>query len=348
MNWKRWTGMLWKPVAGLAGLAALVVWSVGALETKVEPGRVEHQPGIALPSGVKPVAVRLAETAARVEVVGTVASEQKISLSARLAAHVQDMHVSAGDTVTNGQLLVVLDDRELREQLLAAESQHKQAAAEFARATQLFEKAAATEQARMAAEAAHEAAKARLQQAKVMLGYTRIVSPIDGVVTERRIEAGDLASPGQTLLTVYDTRRMRLEIPVPVRLVSRFALGQEIDLRLEGAAGPVKGVVQEIVSEVDPLTRTQKVKVGITDRSLRLLPGGYGMAWVAGDMRRAVWVPASAVYRLGQQELVQVVAGNRAIRRAVKTGATRDGEVEILSGLDDGDAVLPEPVMKGE
>lgn len=348
MNWKRWTGMLWKPVAGLVGLAALVVWSVGALETKVEPGRVEHQPGIALPAGVKPVAARVAETAARVELAGTVASEQAINLGARLAAHVRDVHVSAGDAVTNGQLLVVLDDRELREQLVAAESQYRQAAAEFERATQLFGKAAATEQSRMAAEAGHEAAKARLQQAKVMLGHTRIVSPIDGVVTERRIEAGDLASPGQTLLTVYDTRRMRLEIPVPVRLVSRFSMGQEVDLRLEGAAGPVKGVVQEIVGEVDPLTRTRKVKVGITDRALRLLPGGYGVAWVEGEVRRAVWVPASAVYRLGQQELVQVVAGDRAIRRAVKTGAARDGEVEILSGLDDGESVLPEPVMKGE
>lgn len=341
-----WMKTLWKPAAGVAGLAALVIWSVGALEKKVAPGRVEHQPGVAVPAGANPVVVRMVESASRVEVAGTTASEQRINLSARLSAYVQEVRVSAGDAVTNGQLLVALDDRELREQLTAAESQFKQAEAEYTRATQLFEKAAATEQARMAAEAGYEDAKARLQQARVMLGYTRIVSPIDGVVTDRRIEAGDLAAPGQVLLAVYDARRMRLEAPVPVRLIPRFALGQALELRIEGAPGPVKGTVREIVSEVDPLTRTQKVKVGIADPGLRLLPGAYGGVWVDGDVRKTLWAPAKAVYRVGQQEFVQVVVGGRAIRRAVKTGVTRDGQVEVLSGLEDGDAILPEPVMK--
>lgn len=346
MNTMQWIKRVWKPVAGVAGLAALVLWSAGILETKTPPGRVAHEPGVPVPAAASPVVVRRVDSVSRIEVVGTAASEQRINLSARLAAYVQEVRVSAGDAVTNGQVLVVLDDREPREQLAAAESRFKQAEAEYARATQLFAKAAATEQSRMAAEAAYEAARAGLQQAKVMLGYTRIVSPIDGVVTDRRMEAGDLAAPGQTLLTVYDPRRMRLEIPVPVRLVSRFALGQAVELRLEGAAGPVKGTVREIVSEVDPLTRTQKVKVGIPEPGMRLLPGGYGSVRVDGEARSTLWAPASAVYRVGQQEFVQVVVGGRAIRRAVTTGMTREGQVEILSGLDDGDAVLPAPVMK--
>lgn len=346
MNLKRLWTMVWKPLVGVAGLAALVVWSLGTFESKVAPGRVAHEPGIPVPAGAQPVVVRLADSVSRVEVVGTTASEQRISLSARLSAYVQEVRGSAGDAVTNGQVLVVLDDRELREQLAAAESLCKQAEAEYARTTQLFAKAAATEQTRMAAEAAYEAAKAGSQQARVMLGYTRIVSPMDGVVTDRRIEAGDLAAPGQTLLTVYDPRRMRLEIPVPVRLVSRFVPGQTVELRLEGAGGPVEGIVREIVSEVDPLTRTQKVKVGIPEPGIKLLPGGYGSVWVDGEVHKALWAPASAVYRVGQQEFVQVVAGGRAIRRAVTTGMMRGGQVEILSGLEDGDAVLPEPVMK--
>jgi RND family efflux transporter MFP subunit len=346
MNIKQLMKTVWKPVSGLVGLAVLVIWSAGMLETKVEPGHLAPEAGFPVPADVTPVVVKLVPTAARVEVVGTVASEQRINLSSRLSATIQEVLVSAGDAVTNGQLLVALDDRELREQLSGAEAQFKQAEAEYARATQLFEKAAMTEQARLAAESGYQGAKARLEQVRVMLGYTKIVSPIDGVVADRKIEAGDLSAPGQVLLSVYDPRRMRLEVPVPVRLVSKFTLNQKVELRLEGAKGLVEGVVQEIVSEVDSMTRTRKLKVKIGDASLKLLPGGYGSLWVEGDMRPALWVPVSAVYGVGQLEYVQVVAGGRAIRRAVKTGVLNGDKVEILSGLDDGDKVLPVPVMK--
>lgn len=346
MNIKSMIRMVWKPAAGLAGLAGLVVWSTGALETKVQPGQLEHRPGIALPAGVTTAVVRMAPTASRTEVAGTVTSEQRVNLSARLSASIRDIRVVAGDAVTNGQLLATLDDRELREQVAAAEAQFKQAESEYARATRLFEKAAVTEQSRMAAESACQGAKARLEQARVMLEYAKVVSPIDGVVADRRIEAGDLASPGQVLLSVYDPRRMRLEAPAPVRLIPRLALNQEVELRLEGVQQAVTGVIREIASEVDPLTRTRTVKVNIPDAAPGLLPGSYGSLVVEGATRQTLWAPASAVYRVGQQEFVQVVTGGRAIQRAVKTGVARGGQVEILSGLDDGDAVLTAPVMK--
>jgi RND family efflux transporter MFP subunit len=346
MNVKKIMTMVWKPVAGVVGLAALVIWSAGMLESKVEPGQLAAETGFPVPADVTPVVVKLAPAAARVEVVGTVASEQRINLSSRMSATIREVLVSAGDGVTNGQLLVALDDRELREQLSGAEAQFKQAEAEFKRATLLFEKEATTEQARMAAEAGYQGAKARVEQVRVMMEYTRIVSPIDGVVADRRIEAGDLAGPGQVLLAVYDMRRMRLEVPVPVRLVSRFSLSQKVNLRLDGWNDPVLGVVQEIVSEVEPMTRTQVIKVSIGARSSKLLPGGYGSLVVEGDVRQTLWVPVSAVYRVGQLEYVQVVVKGGAFRRTVKTGVVQGDQVEILSGLDDGDAVLPVPVMK--
>jgi multidrug efflux pump subunit AcrA (membrane-fusion protein) len=139
---------------------------------------------------------------------------------------------------------------------------------------------------------------------------------------------------------------MRLEVPVPVRLVSRVALNQKVELGLEGVKDPVDGVVQEIVSEVDPMTRTQMIKVSIGVRAFKPLPGGYGRLLVEGEARQTLWVPASAVYRVGQLEYVQVVVKGGAFRRTVKTGVVQGDQVEILSGLDDGDAVLPVPVMK--
>ena len=342
----KWMRRLWRPAAGLGGLVVLVIWSGGACESKVAPGKAEYQPGVAIPPGARTYTVQVERVAARVDVIGAAAAEQRVDLSARISASVRELHVLAGDHVTNGQVLAVLDDRDILQQVAAAEAQYKQAQQECRRVQQLFEKAATTAQAREGAEAACQSAAARLQEAQVMLSYTRLASPIDGVVADRRIEAGDLAAPGQVLLSVYDPRNMRFEAPVPMRLIPRFSLGQSLDVALDGFDNPVKGVVREVVSEVDPRSRTQMVKVHLEALPKAVLPGTYGWIWVDGAVRDVRSAPAAAIYRVGQQELVQVVADGRALRRVVTTGEKQGDRVEVLSGLEAGEVVLLDPVKE--
>jgi RND family efflux transporter MFP subunit len=344
---KRVGGYVWRPAAGIVGLVVLIVWSSGACRPKVAPGRVAAEPGVAVAAGAPTFTVQQAPLVSRIDVVGTVASEQTINLSARLGAYVENVYVSAGDPVTNGQVLATLDDREIREQLAAAEAQLNQAQTEYERTRQLFEKAATTQQALTAAETQFNAARARVAQTLVMLSYARIVSPINGVVTDRRIEAGDLANPGQLLVAVYDPRRMRLEVPVPMRLIDKLKLNQKIDITVEGAAAPVPATVKEIVSEVDPQSRTQKVKIRIDNANAAVLPGMFGRVWVPSDAHPGMRVPASAVYRVGQLQMVQVVRDGRAVRRLVETGEAYGDGVEVLSGLQPGDVVLVHPVQEG-
>lgn len=338
--------LVWRPLAGIAGLIVMALWLAGAFESKVSGNKVDHRPGIPLPAEARTLTVKTARTASPVEVVGTVASERWVNLSARLPATIQTMLVKAGDAVTNGQVLATLDDRDLREQLAAAEAQFNQADVEFNRTMQLFEKGATTDQAKVAARTGLDAARARFQQVQVMLSYAVIRSPLEGVVTDRRFEAGDLVAPGQVVASVYDPKVMRFEAPVPVRLLPRFTLNQGVAVSLDGVAGPVPGVVREIVSEIDPLTRTRKVKIALAPQAA-LLPGTYGRIVVEGETHEAIWVPLTAVYPVGQQELVQVVTGDRVIRRIVRTGLTRDGQVEVISGLSEGDVILAEPVKEG-
>jgi RND family efflux transporter MFP subunit len=337
----------WKPAAGLIGLILLLMWAAGSFTSKVPAGKVEHRPGIALPAGAATIQVARQPVSARVYVMGTTASEENIHLSSRIPAYVNKVFVSAGDSVKKGQALVVLDDREIREQLTAAQAQLKQAETEYQRTKQLFESKATTDQALIAAESMFNSAKAQVDRIQVMLTYSQIISPIDGVVTDRRIEAGDLANPGQVLLTVYDPTRMRLEAPVPVRLVDKLSLDRTVDISLETPAQPFKGRVSEIVSEIDPLSRTRQVRVHIDEADGRILPGTFGRLWVNETPHEGVVVPATAVYRVGQLQLVQVVENNRVIRRLVSTGQSLGEQIEILSGLEGGEQILAVPVKEG-
>ena len=238
-----------------------------------------------MPSNAELFTVKPESIAPRVDVVGTVASDVKVNLSARIPAYVKEVFVSAGSPVKKGQELITLDDREIQEQVTAAEAQFKQAETEFNRARQLFDNKATTEQALTAAQSMFTAARAQWDRSKVMLTYAQITSPMDGIVTDRRIEPGDLANPGQVLLAIYDPTNMQLEAPVPVRLLAKLPIGQAVEVTLDRPATNFQGRVRQIVSEIDPLSRTQLVKVHIEGTSSDVMPGTFGRLWVADDAR---------------------------------------------------------------
>lgn len=344
------TGMLkkfWKPLAGIAGLVIVVIYSSGSCRTKIEPVPQEGHAGAPVPAGAELFVVKTEALSPRVEVSGTVNSEDKVHVSPRIAAQVKEVLVSAGVEVKKGQVLFRLDDRDLQEQVKAAEAQASQARNEFSRASELLKNKATTEQAFQAAEAGFKAAQAQAERAQVMLGFAEIKSPLDGIVTDRRIEVGDQAAPGQVLLTVFDPKRMRLEAPVPVRLIDRLTPDKEVSVSLDRPARVLKGKVTHIVSEVEPMSRSQLVKVGLAGDVSGVLPGSFGRLIIEEAPRPGIAVPATAVYALGQLEIVQVAEAGRIVRRMVKTGAVRDDKVEILSGLKDGDRILVKPVKEG-
>jgi len=344
---KKIIARLWRPIIGIIALALIIAWTGGFFDSKVPPGKIRHEKGEPLSDTAELYTVTRGEFAPRIDVVGTVASEETIHLSARIPSYIKDIFASAGDAVEKGQVLITLDDREIREQLSAAQSQYRQAEIEYERTKALFEKTAVTEQALVAAESMYTSSRAGVEQVKVMLTYTQITSPIGGIVTDRRVEIGDLANPGQVLLSVYDPLRMRLEAPVPVRLIDKLRVNQAVEATLERPDRTFEGTVTEIVSEVDPATRTQVVKVHLDTSSGKILPGVFGRLWVTEDPRPGIVIPASAVYRVGQLEMVLVVEENRVIRRMVRTGLRIGERVEILSGLQEGAVIVLHPQIRG-
>jgi len=339
---KRW----WKPLAGLVGLAVMIFYSGGFLQDKVKPESIQRPAGEPLPSGSFVVEIKEEPFSPRLELTGTTTSDRQIQISSRISAYVQEVLVNSGDQVTNGQVLARLDDREIREQAAAAQAQFDQAATELKRARQLHERQATTEQALTAAESTFNTAKAGRERAQVMLSYAMVVSPISGIISERQIEAGDLASPGLPLFSLFDPANMRLEVPVPVRLISKFDIGQVFIVQLDYPASSFTGYVTEIVGMIDPLSRTQRVKLHLTDTQARVLPGTFGRIWVEDDARPAIHIPTAAVQRVGQLEWVTVANNDRGFRRMIRTGMEANGMIEVISGLNAGDRItlssLPE------
>ncbi len=343
-NMRKLLRIIWKPLIGVAGLAVLIIWTTGAFTDRVEPGVEEYTPGLALPADAERVPVRIASVPHLVDTVGTVASDHAVPLSPRISAAIEEVLVSAGDRVTRDQVVIRLADRDLRAALNDARASLRRAETEYERIKRLHEKEAATEQQLIAAESAFRSAESRVDEAETMLSYTEIRAPMDGMVGDRHAEAGMLAQPGQTLLSLYDPTVMRLDAAVPVRLVDYLAIGDTLRVQLERPDRVVDGRVHRVVSEIDPRSRTQTIQVMLDLDEAAVLPGTFGRLRIPTTERERHLVPTTAVYRVGQLELVQVVTDERAIRRLVKTGQTLNDEIEVLSGLQEGDEVLVRPM----
>lgn len=190
-----------------------------------------------------------------------------------------------------------------------------------------------------AADAQIEQVKQVVAEAEIVLGYSRVASPIEGVVIERQVEPGDLAQPGRPLLVVLDPKALRLEAQVRESLISRIGKEQTLEVSVPAAGERADGTVAEIVPSADPLSRTFTVRVDLSPMK-GVYAGMFGRLRIPLGTREAVRAPAAAVERVGQLETVLVRLGDRWQRRLVTTGST-DGEglVEVLSGLEGGETV---------
>jgi RND family efflux transporter MFP subunit len=187
-------------------------------------------------------------------------------------------------------------------------------------------------------------AAAGVQTANIMRGYTRLTAPFDGVVTEKHVEAGNLAAPGAPLAIVEREGAYRLEASVEESRMRDVRVGQSVTVSLEALDRPIEARVSEVVPSVDAASRTNLVKIDLPSMP-QLRSGMFGRASFPLGKRSVVVVPAEAVREQGQLRTVFVVDGGVARSRMVTLGEPRQDRREVLSGLSAGEkVVVPIPV----
>lgn len=310
----------WVMFAGV--LAGVLAYAAGMFHgRRIEPGAGTPLPGDPAPAArarAERVTVPIVEDA-----VGTVQSRRRVVVAAQLVARVRDVGPQVGDPVHAGDLVVQLDDAE--------------AAARFARAQAQYDRVRRFVAAKAATAEQMEGVEAEYREAKAGLEHTRIVAPLDGIVTERHVEPGDLAAPGLPLLVVFDPTELRVDARVREGVVGRLAIGARLPVVLPATGTTVEGVVAAIVPTADARSRTFEVRVDVPP-SPGLHPGMFARIGVPVGEREVVRVPEAALSRVGQMETALVHDRDGWHRRLVTTGeAFTDGSVEVLSGLAGGE-----------
>lgn len=287
--------------------------------------------------------VEVGSIARRVTVSGTVEPIRSVGINSQLAGALVAVNVQEGDAVQAGTILARLDDRELKAQYASAEAAYEVAEATFQRAERLRERQVVTEAEYDRDRAAMAAASAQLQQLRTRLDYTTIRAPVSGVITEKRVETGDIVGNQTRLFTIAEMDTLVVRVHVSELDVVELSQGDMAAVTLDAYPDRrLSGRIRRIFPAADPNTRLVPVEVALHKDAARIARVGFlaRVELALGTRDGVLLVPASAVVGDASSPAVFVVQDNIALRRSVRTGLTSEGRVEILSGLSAGETIV--------
>ncbi|MBI3681916.1 MAG: efflux RND transporter periplasmic adaptor subunit [Acidobacteria bacterium] len=178
-----------------------------------------------------------------------------------------------------------------------------------------------------------------LKNASIHCGYAEIAAPFAGMVTEKRVEPGNLATPGAPLLIVEQAGAYRLEVPVEESLLESLRRGQGIEVGIEALNRTVSAPIAEIVPAVDPASRSGIVKLDLPPLA-SLRSGMSGRAKFPAGVSNGLTIPADAIRTQGSLQFVMVADEGRARNRMIAAGERRRDRVRVLSGLAEGEKIV--------
>ncbi len=356
------------PLFVLLAAAALSLIGCG---DKVTPGNAQVQRQTI--SGVSIVTLASTPVDEVTEAAGTVRAVNTSYVASRMMGTVTSLLVKEGDRVEKGQLLLTIDDRDVVQKVRAAEAGHQEAikALESARQNReltdityrryktMYEEKAISRQEMDQFETQKKVAaldyervqemvnrvSAGLAEARIYLDFTRVTSPLQGLVMEKRIEAGNMAVPGMPLITVENSAAYQAEVAVDESLSGNLKPGMLVTVSIEAINRRLTGRIREILPAVDPRSRSFTVKVSVSGPGLR--SGLYAKVRIPHGKKEAILAPKTAVVEKGQLTGVYAVDGQGIVTyRLVRTGKEHDGNWEILSGLKPGDRIIAQGVEK--
>lgn len=362
-GWSHWGALLraagfWSFIlAGTAAVGWMLLWAAGTFHEKVAEQTVHDLPEV--PAGASLAAVRLLERPRYETAVGVIQAVHEAGVASKILARVEEVTITAGQQVAAGDILVRLQDEDLKARLAqlesnqsAAEARQVQAQADFDRAERLLPTSSISKADHDAATATLKAANAEVErarqaveEARIQLAYATIKAPFDGIIVDKQIKPGDTAVPGQVLLRLYDPKQMQLVAQVRESLAMSLRPGQQIGARLDALGYECQATIAEVVPQADSATHSFEVKVtGPCPEGI--YSGMFGRLVMPVGTETLLLAPADALIRIGQLTMVNVVHDGHMERRNVQIGRQLNGEVEVLSGLRAGEQVVRNPAAE--
>jgi len=252
----------------------------------------------ALPQAVEVTPLVRRDLSETLRVVGSLAPNETATIRPETTGLIRSIHFEEGQRVKKGDLLVKIDDSELRAQLAQSESRYELAKLNLARAENLRQTQSNTQADADRSRSEYSAAQADLELLKVRLARTEVRAPFDGIVESRTLSAGDYVNTQAVITTLNDLSKLKVEFQVPERYLTKVKTGTPFEVRsttIEEAAA-IRGEVYFVNSVIDRATRSGAVKGILQPTSTNLKAGMFTVIEIVLEVRKgALTAPEGAI-----------------------------------------------------
>jgi membrane fusion protein (multidrug efflux system) len=341
-----------------AGLIVSAVVAIGggiyyfmAGETDAPPGQARGGPGGFGAQEVPLVTiaeVRREQLYDIVEAIGTAHANESVTLTAKVTDTVRSVDFEDGDYVEAGSVLLQLTNQEEQALLAEARANLDDAESQLRRVENLAAQGLTSEADLDVARSRAAASEARLNTVVARLRDRLIQAPFSGLLGFRQVSPGTMLAPNTAITTLDDISIIKLDFTVPETFFGAMQPGAAVLARsVSYPDREFEGVVRTVGSRVDPVTRAIQVRAHIPNEDRALRPGMLLTVRVVMAERSALVVPENAVYQIQDRAYVfRVGADMVAHERQIRLGDRRFGSVEVLGGLEEGDRIVTEGIVK--
>jgi membrane fusion protein (multidrug efflux system) len=283
---------------------------------------------------VKPLGVEI-------EAVGTAGANEAAEVTSKTSNLITAIRFQEGSQVKAGDVLVELDSAEASATLAEAEANLAESERQLIRTRDLAARQALSASELDQIEATVKANRARVEGARARLADTVIRAGFSGRTGFRRVSVGSVVNAGTVITTLDDSSLIKLDFTVPDTFLFAIRPGLTVSAVTTGLRGRTfEGKITKLDSRVDPVTRSMFVRAEIPNRDGALKPGMFMTVSLQGDVLPALLVPEAAIVPEQGRAFVFVVENGVAQRREVGVGRRRPGEVEVTTGLKEGERIV--------
>lgn len=277
---------------------------------------------------------------------GSIEPNEMINLRSEISGIAEALNFSEGGNVSKGQILVQINDAELRAQLAQATTRNSLAAENERRAKLLLEKEAISQEEYDIASADYRTAESQIQLIEAQLVKTAIRAPFSGTVGLRNISQGSYITPATDIAQLVDISKVKLEFSIPERYAAKVKINASVRFTVQGIADDFTATIYAIEPLVETATRTLRVRAWADNRESQLIPGTFAnVIFPLETMEKGLLVPAEALIPIQNGKKLFVKKNDLAKEVVVETGARTDADVLVVKGINEGDTVLTSGVM---
>lgn len=277
---------------------------------------------------------------------GSIEANEQVEIRSEVSGIVQGIYFNEGSFVNKGQVLVKINDLELKAQLSQAQTRQDLAAENERRAQLLLAKEAVSQEEYEVASAEFKSTQAQTELIQAQIAKTAIVAPFAGKIGLRSISPGTYVTPTTLIANLVNLNQVKISFSIPEKYASIVRQNTIIDFMVAGHRDTFNGKVYAIEPSIETATRTQQLRALAQNQDGKLLPGTFAsVSLPLENSENAILIPSESVIPIQNGKKVFISEGGKAKEVIIETATRTDRDIQVISGLKVGDTVLTTGIM---